>query len=224
MGIESATNAPAEPPNEWSDLVDEILRGLHHDLNNRIGSLSAMVELLQLGDAPADAPALATLARDLTRLGEANRVIRLLPRDRSPGEEPLIVSDVLADVLAIHRFLHDTRDQQVSIVPAGFVEPIRCERGALLHVLTILLAEAKQLAMKSSASVRLVTESDEQWLCVQFQIGTPALAESPVAVGGGGGSYAERVAATFGGTITRQPGGVELRMPTLKARRASDRR
>ncbi|HEY4306818.1 MAG TPA: hypothetical protein VGM82_20275 [Gemmatimonadaceae bacterium] len=220
MTLESENAAPIKGADEWLNLVDEIFRGLHHDLNNRLGSLSAMVELLQLGDAPADGPAFSTLAGDISRLGEANRMIRLLPRDPGAGEEPLILDDVLADVFAIHRFLHDIRDVQVTIVPTRFVEPIRCERWAILHALVLLLAEAKRLAKDSNAVVRSVTESDEQTLCVRFQIGAPLLAETPASLG----VYAENVAATFGGTITRKAGAAELRMPTLKARRASARR
>jgi len=220
MTVESAIAGPIQGADEWQKLVDQVLRGLHHDLNNRIGSLSAMVELLQLGDTPADGTSYETLAGDLARLGEANRVIRLVPREQSGAEEPLILDDVLADVFAIHRFLHDVRDIQVSIVPTRYVEPIRCERWALLHVLVVLLMDAKQLAKDSGTMVRVATESDEQTVRVQFQIGAPQVPDAPAARG----IYAESVAATFGGTVTRKAGVAELRMPTLKARRASDRR
>jgi hypothetical protein len=220
MATETANAAPIDGAHEWLNLVDLVLRGLHHDLNNRIGSLSAMVELLQMGDAPADGTAYETLAGDLARLGEANRMIRLVPRDQTAGEEPLILDDVLADVFAVHRFLHDVRDVPVTIVPTRYVEPVRCERWALLHVLVILLMEAKQLAKDSGTMVRAATESDEQTVRVQFQIGVPALADAPASLG----AYAESVAATFGGSVTRRAGVAELRMPTLKARRASARR
>jgi hypothetical protein len=220
MAIETGNAAPIDGADEWLNLVDLVLRGLHHDLNNRIGSLSAMVELLQMGDAPADGTAYETLAGDLARLGEANRVIRLVPRDQTAGEEPLILDDVLADVFAVHRLLHDVRDVRVTIVPTRYVEPVRCERWALLHVLVILLMEAKQLAKDSATTVRAATESDEQTVRVQFQIGAPTLADAPVSLG----AYAESVAATFGGSVTRRAGVAELRMPTLKARRASGRR
>src|SRR5262245_59254821 len=113
MTIESQTGPAIEGAEAWLALVDEVLQGIHHALNNRIGSLSAMVELFQLGDLPAGAPGFDSLSGDLTRLSDANRVIRLLPRDGSAGEEPLILDDVLADVFAIHRFLHDVRDLQV---------------------------------------------------------------------------------------------------------------
>src|SRR5215212_5205056 len=97
----TASPPPQEGVEEWLDLVDHALQGLHHALNNRIGSLSALVELHQLGDLPADGTGFENLAADLTRLGDCNRVIRLLPSDAVVGEEPLILDDVLADVLAI---------------------------------------------------------------------------------------------------------------------------
>jgi hypothetical protein len=204
---------------EWLDLVDHALQGLHHALNNRIGSLSALVELHQLGDQPMDGSGFENLAADLTRLGDCNRVIRLLPRDAVVGEEALILDDVLADVLAIHRFLHEARDLQVTIVPTRYVEPVRVERWALVRVLALLLADAKRLAKAHSTSVRVVTESDEQWVRMEFRVGTPLLEALPASARG---PYAELVAAWFGGQVTRRAGVVELRLPTLKARRAAD--
>jgi hypothetical protein len=205
---------------EWLGLVDEALQGLHHALNNRIGSLSALVELFQLGDIPADGTGFENLAADLARLEDCNRVVRLLTRDSMATEEPMILDDVLADVFAIHRFLHDVRDLQVTIVPTRFVEPVRAERWALVRVLTLLLSDAKRLAKTTSSIVRAVTESDEQWVRVEFRIGTPLVADAPPS---GGGRYAELLAETFGGTVSRRPGVAELRLPTLKARRAAAR-
>jgi hypothetical protein len=180
-----------------------------------------VVELFQLGDLPADgATGFESLAADLTRLEDCNRMVRLLARDLLATEEPLILDDVLADVFAIHRFLHDNRDLQVTIVPTRYVEPVRVQRWALVHVLTLLLNDAKRLAKQSEAIVRAVTESDEQWVRVEFRIGAPLVTEAPVS---GGTRYADLVASDFGGTVARKPGIVELRLPTLKARRAADR-
>jgi hypothetical protein len=215
-----AKPAAPEGVEEWLDLVDHALQGLHHALNNRIGSLSAVVELYQLGDLPSDGKGFENLAADLTRLGDCNRVVRLLSRD-SVGEEPLILDDVLADVLAIHRFLHDVRDLQVSIVPTRYVEPVRVERWALVRVLTLLLADAKRSAQIQNTTVRAVTESDEQWVRVEFRLGVPHTDAVPAFARG---PYAERVAEAFGGQVSRRAGAVELRLPTLKARRAADRR
>lgn len=213
-------NPPNEGVEEWLSLVDEALQGLHHALNNRIGSLSALVELYQLGDLPPDGSGFESLAADLTRLSECNRIVRLLPQDSVPGEEPLILDDVLADVFAIHRFLHEIRDLQVTIVPTRYVEPVRVERWALVRVLTLLLNDAKRLAKRTASVVRAVTESDEQWVRVEFRVGATPIADVPES---GGGRYAELLAKSFGGAVGRKPGVAELRLPTLKARRAADR-
>jgi hypothetical protein len=205
---------------EWLDLVDQALQGLHHALNNRIGSLSAVVELFQMGDLPADGSGFGSLAADLVRLEDCNRMVRLLPRDSVAGEEPLILDDVLADVFAIHRFLHDVRDLQVTIVPTRFVEPVRVERWALVRVLTLLLADAKRLAKSADAIVRAVAESDDEWVRVEFRVGSPPVTDIPRAARG---RYAEQLAERFGASVNRRPGVAELRLPTLKARRAADR-
>ncbi len=206
---------------EWLDVVDHALRGLHHALNNRIGSLSALVELYQSDTKGDDAPALSSISTEVSRLEECSRIARLLPRSPAVGEEPLAFDDVLADCFAIHRFLHDARDIQVTIVPTRYIEPVRVERWALVHTLTLLLGDAKRLAQTTRSIVRALTESDEQWVQVEFQVGTPLVAGTPLPVKS---AYADRLALTFGGTVTRKPGVAALRLPTLKARRAADRR
>ncbi len=209
-----------DPELEWAALVEQALQGLHHALNNRIGSLSAIVELFQLGDLPPDggAPGFESLAADLARLEDCSRMVRLLPRDDVPGEEALILDDVIADVLAIHRFLHDVRDLPVTIVPTRYVEPVRVERWALVRALTLLLLEAKLAAQRAGAALRAITESDEQWVTVEYRLspGSDAPPESR-------GAYADQLAASFGGIVVRKPGTFGLRLPTLKARRAADR-
>ena len=147
-------------------------------------------------------------------------MVRLLPGDSIADAEPLILDDVLADVFLIHRFLHAVREVPVTIVPVRFVEPVRVERWAVLRVLTLLLNDAKRLADQLGEAVRIVAESDDQWVSVEFRVGTPAVHEVPAS---GRGRYSETVARTFGGTVSRAAGVVALRMATLKALRAADR-
>jgi hypothetical protein len=211
----------SEGIHEWVEIVDQALHGLHHALNNRIGSLSALVELHQLGDLPTDGSGFENLAADIKRLEDCSRMVRLLPQDRVSGEEALILDDVFADVFTIHRYLHDLRELSVTIVPTRYVEPVRVERWALVRVLTMLLCDAKRVAKDANTNVRAVTESDEQWVRVEFRVGSPPVIDTPVSAGG---RYAEGLAESFGGTIERRPGIAALRLPTLKARRAADRR
>lgn len=210
----------ADGVEEWLGLIDQALQGLHHTLNNRIGSLSALLELLQLDGVPADGSGFDGINAEVARLEDCSRLVRLLPRDPVGREEPLILDDVLADAFAIHRFLHSVRDVPVTIVPTRFVEPMRVERWALVRVLTLLLYDAKRLANQLATSVRVVAVSDDEWVTVEFRLGTQSVREIPTS---GNGRYSEVLAKTFGGIVSRQAGVVELRLPTLKARRAAER-
>jgi hypothetical protein len=209
---ETSPSPPMEGLEEWVELVDQALQGLHHVLNSCLGSISA-----QLGDSFADEVAFANLTAELARLEECDRVVRLLPHDAIAGEETLVLDDLLADVLAIHRYVHDTPDLEVTIAPARSVEPVRVERWAVVRVLALLLADAKRLAKQVETSVRVTTESDDSWVRVEFQVGEPPVAETP---GPSRGPYAALLAETFGGKVDRRAGVAELRMPTLESRRA----
>ena len=205
---------------EWLTLVDQVCHGIHHALNNRIGSLSALLELTRLGDLPPNDPAFASLASELTRLEDCSRVVRLLPRG-FVGEEPLIVDDVIADVLAVHTFLHELRDTPFTIAPTRFVEPVRAERWALVRILVLILADAKRLARTHRAAVHATIESDDRWVRIEFRLATPPVGEIPTPALA---PYAERLSASLGGSVERRAGCVELRVPTLKTRRAADQR
>jgi hypothetical protein len=198
--------------------MDQALQGLNHTLSDRIGSLSAVIELLQLDGVPADRAGFERVGAELARLEDCSRLVNLLPRNAG-AEEPLILDDVIADVFAIHRFLDDVRDVPVTIVPTRFVEPVRVERWALVRVLTLLLNDAKRLARPLGAAVRVAAESDDHWVSVEFRVGSPPVREVPTSPKG---RYAEIVAKSFGATVGRRPGIAEVRMPTLKARRAAD--
>ena len=213
---EISPSPPIEGLEEWVELVDLALQGLHHVLTSCSSSISA-----QLGVSPAGGAGFPDLATELARLEDCNRMVRLLPQDAIAGEEMLILDDVLGDVLAIHRYIHDARDLQVTIVPAPSVEPVRVERWALVRVLTLLLEDAKRLAKQAETTVRAITESDDAWVCVEFQVGQPTVAETP---GPSRGPYAALLAETFGGKVERRAGVAELRLPTLESRRAADGR
>lgn len=199
-------------------IVDQVCHGVHHALNNRIGSLSALLELTRLGDLPPNDPAFASLSTELTRLGECARTLGLMPR--APfGEEPLIMDDVIADVIAVHTFLHDWRDTPFTIAPTRFVEPVRAERWALVRLLVLILADAKRLAKASRSSVHATLESDDRWVRVEFRVGPQSVTETPMPARA---PHAEVLAGLLHGAVNRRPGAVELRLPTLKMRRAAD--
>lgn len=222
VATRETADGPVQPPvQEWLDLVDAALHGIHHSLNNRIGSLLAVVDLHQSGGLAEVPGGLDGLAAEVERLRECNRVLRLLP-DSSAAEEALDVRDVLGDAMMIHELLPSTKELPV-VVTAATATPVRAERWALLRALTLLLRGAKSAAQGGGAkgpSVHASIEADDAWVRIVFRFGGDA-----EAVGGPTSSrYVEILAERFGGATMAAAGAVELRIPTLKARRAAERR
>jgi hypothetical protein len=204
---------------DWLSFVDQVLQGLHHALNNRIGTLSALIELAELSELPADGSAFKAVTADLARLGECNHVIDLLRRDTAAGEEPLMVDDVLTDAYAIHRYLHDVRDVQVTAGPTRAAEPVRVHRWVLVRTLSLLLYDARHLAKRLDRFVVAGTDADAEWVRVSFRVDDGvgrSVDDVPVSFGG---HHADVLAGLLGGNVFREPGAVGVRLPTLKARR-----
>ena len=224
MTIPSGGSTAPPPPDidDWLSLLDQVLRGLHHALNNRIGTLSALVELADLSELPPDGSAFKAVAADLARLTECNHVVDLLHRDLAAGEEPLMVDDVLADAYAVHRYLHDVRDVQVTAAATRSPEPVRVHRWVLLRVLSLLLYDARRLAKQLDHLVVAGTDGDAEWVRVNFNIVDGLGRPTEGVPKSFGGRHADALAETLGGSVFREPGAVGVRLPTLKARRARE--
>jgi C4-dicarboxylate-specific signal transduction histidine kinase len=203
---------------EWLEIVEMALAGVNHALNNRIASLTAMVDLLRMGDSEGAGENFERLAAELPELAECSRVVRLLAGGNPHREEALALDDVLSDVFAIHHFLRDIRDVPIETAPSPASEPIRVERWALVRTLTLLLDEAKRLASESASSVQVVLKSDEQSVSAEFSVAT-AVEGSVSRVGQAG--YAEALSERFGWRVIRRPRLVGLVIPTLRVRRTA---
>ena len=218
-----SSHAPAvDDIEDWLSLLDQVLQGLHHALNNRVGTLSALIELAELSELPADGSAFKAVTADLERLGDCNHVIDLLHRDTAAGEEPLMVDDVLTDAYAIHRYLHDVRDVQVTAAPTRAAEPVRVHRWVLLRTLSLLLYDARRLAKRLDRFVVAGTDADAEWVRVSFRVDDGAgsgVGDVPASFGG---RHAEVLAEQLGGNVFREAGEVGVRLPTLKSRRARE--
>ena len=136
---------------EWLDLVDHALEGVHHALNNRIGSLSALVELYQLGELPPSGSGFDNGGRsarltDCTASSDFSRATGRRARSFSTTSRRRWRSIATCTTPAI----------QVTIKADALRRPVRVERWALVRVLT-LLGRAKRLAKAHATSVRVVT-------------------------------------------------------------------
>jgi len=216
------TNAttPAHPgarpasSDEWLELVDQVLLGLDHALNNRLGALRAFAELLRDDVWRTTSAATDSIQKEVARLEETTSVVRLLARPKQPSPTGLILEDVLADVLRIHAMLYDVRRTPLELIPSAPLEPVWSERSALIRLLSLILYTLRRQACAAGVdgSVHLITEANEH--TVRIRIASPApIGESAVS------EYASSIASSMDVDSRMSDGRLELRLPTLKAHR-----
>src|SRR5690349_22537714 len=79
MMSDSSSRSPVEIRlTSWSELCDALVRGLAHALSNRVGALMALVDLESADLSPEERQ---LLPREIDRLQEINRMLKLLPAE-----------------------------------------------------------------------------------------------------------------------------------------------
>jgi len=207
---------------DWLDLVDQVLLGLDHALNNRLGALRAFAELLRDEHWRTTSAATDSVQKELARLEETTSVVRLLARPGQPTKSGLILEEVMTDVVRIQSMLYDVRDVTVDFVPGPPIEPVWSERAALIRLLSVTLYGLRRNARERGGAggsttgdaVRVSMESDEQWVRIRLASSKP-ISESAIS------AYAASVASSVGAEWRFGGGQLELRLPTLKAHRAA---
>lgn len=151
----------AAAANEWTRLVDSVLRGVAHTLNNRGAALAALVELTS---EPAEQPAVLREILDT----EQQRVRELVQALRTVGTtggeaEALLPDDVIADVVVVLGQHPDLRDGAIQIVIEQRA-PVRVARWMFARA---LLALAAGLAGGTRTQPRrLSVTTDDDWLVI----------------------------------------------------------
>jgi len=206
----------------WAALVDSLLAGIGHTLNNRVATLRALVSLV--GDG-AGRDYAALLERETDLLERMVGLLRLLPARRGASPVPLLVPGVVESAMELFRQLDVLRDLRVAEeIPAG-LPPVLAEEGALLRLVLLLLAAAGRSALATDGGEVFVrVEGDDRWVTLTVgprpgPVGTPDST-------GLDSAEAERLASLAGGELAA-PGGnggaSVLRLPTLAAARAAGR-
>ena len=193
---------------EWSALVDELLAGLVHALNNRITALSVCVELAALGDDQMVEDGLLSL--EVGRLQRAGALVGLLPARGQP--EALEIRPVVDDALAIHAHHPRVRGIDCAVGVLGSPPPVRVPRWALLRLLLIMTDRAKTAARQGEQrTVTIELSGDERRLSVR------APAHGMVS------AYAAAMAGLCGGTLVHEGEDAVLTLPGLTEVRLRER-
>ena len=142
----------------WPLVADRVIRGLCHDLNGRLYSLSNLTYLLNSGGGDWSGVS-SVVEEEVTRLGEAVRLLRLLPDDASnlgllaPGE-------VLSGVAGLVQIQPGLEKVQIQIeIPSG-APAVRMDETVFLRGMLLLITGAAEEASFTNEGLVRVTGAE----------------------------------------------------------------
>ena len=127
---------------QWLRVNEKVLKGLNHQLTNRIAALDAVTHLFDPGER-TDLELVQTLAREVERIGTLLRLYRMLPAEPTALPEPVRVQDIVPYVLELHTYHADLRGVTCVLSKAGDPDPVCVRPSALLRSLLVLLESAR---------------------------------------------------------------------------------
>lgn len=206
QGFENTAALSATAASQWTECVENVLRGVAHGLNNRAAALAALVEL---SSEPAEAPAVIReiLMTEQQRVRDLVQVVRIIGTAPA-APEALMPADLARDVSLVLEHHPALRDGAIQI-DAAQASPIRAPRWAFVRALVALATGFSGVTRSEPGRITMVTEGD--WLVLSAAANAAPL-------------------PTLASELTRYMGGEPLssgygiRVPTLAALRRREGR
>lgn len=216
---------------QWLRVSEKVLKGLNHQLTNRVASLEAVVGIFQDGE-PFEPEMFVALAQEVTRLNQLLQLFRCMPAEPFASAEPVRLQDIVPQVLELHGHHSDLRGIAVDVDADFETHPLLVRPSALLRCLLVVLEAGAGNALRAgtSAPLRMAYSGDATW--VRVVIEAPQPEGQPIFTGEGSLVHAVRSAlahasAEVGVTVINAQAGeriiYELRLPTLAESRRRER-
>lgn len=144
-GFARQSRTTAAGVRRWLSVHDELLRGVAHTLSNRLGTLEALIGLLDAGIMP-DQRLVGGLRDDAVQLDGLLQTLRQLPRRDDAGVEPMLLGDAVD--LARHlvrehpRFRPGDLHGELRVEARGDVLPVRADPQAVAHAAVVAVLAA----------------------------------------------------------------------------------
>jgi hypothetical protein len=185
---------------EWTLLLEDLLRGLVHAMNNRVTALSAFAEMAAMDNETLDVD---MLRHEINRLHAVSSMVGVLAL-RSSEREALELSGVLDVALNVHSHHPRIRSLPCIVEKTGAVLPVRVPRWALLRLALLMVDAAKRAGIAADADTVTVRLSGDDAIVRVRVVSTKPL-----------GAYAMSLAALCGGELGYANGEALLELPSL---------
>jgi hypothetical protein len=120
---------------------EKVLKGLNHQLTNRLASLEALTHLFEPGET-TDPELARMLTREVERVATLLRLYRMMPAEPTALAEAVRVQDIIPCVLELHTYHADLRAVPCLLGEASNPPPVCVRPSALLRSLLVLLESA----------------------------------------------------------------------------------
>ncbi len=214
--------------NAWLAVCDDLLWGFNHALSNRLAAITSITRILEYSDTGLE-PLLSALSDEIVTLERTLNLLRLVPRNPHGMEEPVILSDLLPDVLRLHQVRGEVNELTFDLHFNGETQPVWLEPARLTHAL-LLAFGAVSRAAKAVGATSVHTHVGSTDAAVMIEIGSAA-GDGRVATGefftDGEAEMMRMLMGESGGEFEEGNGDggshLVLRLPTLLAVRQRER-
>lgn len=176
--LELQTEGPT-PARVWGDqwlrVSEKVLKGLNHQLTNRVASLEALVAIIDDDEEPVDRQMFKSLTDEVSRLTHLLHLYRLMPAEPFVTTEPVRIQDLIPQVMELHAHHADLRGIPIEISASGDVQPVLVRPSAMMRCLLVLLESAAGNALRSGceAKLELTYRGDGKIVHVRFEAPAP---------------------------------------------------
>jgi hypothetical protein len=199
--------APSPTParvwgDQWLRVNEKVMKGLNHQLTNRVASLEALTHLFEPGE-PTDPQLSELLTREVERVSTLLRLYRMMPAEPTALPEAVRVQDIIPCVLELHTYHADLRGVPCLLGEAASdTDPICVRPSALLRSLLVLLESAAGHSFRTGNGLAIVLSYHGTPTVVTITIEAPSPNDSGLFAGSGSLIDAVRSAlAHAGGTV-----------------------
>jgi hypothetical protein len=160
---------------QWLRVSEKVIKGLNHQLTNRVASLDAVLTLLGDEDEVPDVQLMSSLAQEVKRLNGLLHLYRLMPAEPFVTTEPVRLQDVVSQVMELHGHHADLRGVPIEVDRGGDTAPVLVRPSALVRSLLVLLESAAGNALRagSAGTLHVSYGGDADRVYVTFEAPCP---------------------------------------------------